>query len=188
MPKQIDLTGQRFGRLLVLGLHSATDTKRGISARRWDCLCDCGKRTTSWGTTIARAKSCGCLRRERHLAAIKQKANLRASNWRGVHHWVDTHGYTRCCINGKRMLVHRLVMQEYLGRPLQPFEEVHHKNGIRTDFRLENLELKLSPHGAGQRPEDLVKADTPEAKAACLKLAQMYASAAGEPWPPQLSR
>jgi hypothetical protein len=48
------------------------------------------------------------------------------------------------------------------------------------------LELKVTPHGPGQTQSDILKADTPEAKAACLKLAQMYAAAAGIQWQPSL--
>lgn len=58
---------------------------------------------------------------------------------------------------GKQVGQHRVIMEQTLGRPLLPGENVHHKNGVRDDNRLENLELWVTSQPKGQRPEDLVE-------------------------------
>ena len=56
---------------------------------------------------------------------------------------LQKNGYITICIGNKKYYEHRLIMEKYLGRKLQRFEQVHHKNGIKTDNRIENLELSV---------------------------------------------
>lgn len=57
----------------------------------------------------------------------------------------SSHGY---------VFEHILVMEELLGRYLLPDESVHHRNGVRSDNRPENLELWVRPHPPGIRADD----------------------------------
>jgi hypothetical protein len=59
LPKLIDLTGKRFGRLSVIRESGRDKHNKPL----WVCLCDCGEERTILGNSLSRnkTKSCGCL-------------------------------------------------------------------------------------------------------------------------------
>lgn len=64
MSGKYQLTGKRFGRLLVVR-ENGRGPKGGVA---WLCKCDCGKEVTVDGYALVRGnnKSCGCLHGENH--------------------------------------------------------------------------------------------------------------------------
>ena len=67
--KRVDLTGRRFGKLVVQQKAEKSSEKHG---RRWVCLCDCGMQITVRGDLLklGKRKSCGCLREGKKLDDI----------------------------------------------------------------------------------------------------------------------
>jgi len=68
--RQLDLTGRRYGRLLVLGPVVEEDG----SIQNWECLCDCGKKVICYKENLSSGatKSCGCLREEQRRKNVKK--------------------------------------------------------------------------------------------------------------------
>lgn len=63
----------------------------------------------------------------------------RKSNKKIIKEWINkTTGYIHCKLNGKKYGKHRLIALQFIPNP-NNYNEVDHKNKIRTDNRIENL-------------------------------------------------
>lgn len=83
MGKKIDLTGQRFGRLVVVE-EIGVDKYKNIS---WLCECDCGnfKEISSPDLRSGKTQSCGCLRNEIVKKRGEEIEGKKVSNWLKEH-------------------------------------------------------------------------------------------------------
>lgn len=111
------------------------ETKRKLSeARMGDKNPFKGRKHTPESLAKMRAKS------------AQQPRGAQSHAWKGGRVF-DTNGYILLyapdhpAVVNRYVPEHRLVMEQALGRYLTEKEEVHHKNGVITDNRIENLEV-----------------------------------------------
>lgn len=86
--------------------------------------------------------------------------------------WIDSRGYRQIKIGNRNVRYHRYLMEQQLGRKLEPWEVVHHINGIKDDNRIENLEIKEF----GQHTTDHLTGNTEndDTKQEQVAIRQMY--------------
>lgn len=120
----------------------------------------------TWNNFI---KECNGTPYQPHLSERAKQNSILAHRGKRSFAWKggrikDKHGYILIwnpdhphCKSAGYMHEHRLVMSESLGRYLTSKETVHHKNGDRSDNRIENLELWSKSHPAGQRVTDKIE-------------------------------
>lgn len=76
MTKKRDLTGQRFGRLLVI---KEAPREIGQKSIHWICKCDCGNECVKTSQSLfGGTKSCGCIVKEIHERAVAKREHTKA--------------------------------------------------------------------------------------------------------------
>lgn len=146
-----ELEGSRFGRLLVIR-YDHTEKGNGLF---WLCRCDCGNSKTVRASSLISklVQSCGCLQKEKRSARRGNKHPMygrckeKNPNWKGGTYkdqdgylYIRTPGHPHTSNRGY-VFKHRLVMEQMIGRYLEPDEVVHHCNGDKTDNGPFNLML-----------------------------------------------
>ena len=150
MRENIDLTGQRFGRLTVIRKTNLTGKSK------WLCQCDCGNTKEILGynlTSGTHTKSCGCLQKEKTMNPNKYDLNGEYGKcylYSGEYFIFDLEDYekikdiTWCAgrkgyisgkFNGHRVFVHRIITN--CPKDLV----VDHINHNVSDNRKENLRV-----------------------------------------------
>ena len=157
MSRMVDLKGKKFGRWTVL--ERAGNYPGGQVC--WLCKCECGTERVVSGINLRRgvSKSCGCYLKD---WATERGHKSKHPNWKGGRRKAQN-GYIVLSSPEypgskypNKTMEHVVVMARHLGRALLPGESVHHKNGIRDDNRIENLELWVKPQPTGCRVQDAV--------------------------------
>lgn len=129
--------------------------KEGKGRQKTKRICElCGKEHTGKHRTCSR--SCGArlaIKEGRwHLPNPPNSYGPSNTNWKGgqkrtkagyVYVLAPTGHPREYRKNGRRRYLaeHRIVMEKHIGRVLEDWEQVHHKNGIKDDNRIGNLQL-----------------------------------------------
>lgn len=121
--------------------------------RIWQACLDCGKER--WVRLLKgdKPESHRCQKCENKRPRLHRRRE-NSHTWKGGRR-VTKKGYVLILLEredffypmvgkGRYIREHRLVMAKYLGRNLHSWEVVHHKNGVKDDNRIKNLELSTN--------------------------------------------
>ncbi len=133
MPKLIDLTGQRFNRLLVI--ERAKENKNNRPA--WVCKCDCGNITTVKSNDLRAGKtqSCGCLNQELRVQRNIERNSVHVGDVFGKLTVIKELGYEYCNNEDHRRKI--VLCQCECGRVIEV--NTHLLKGSKRDCGCSNM-------------------------------------------------
>ena len=166
MGKVVDMLGKQCGRLHVFARGpNYIEPKSGFKRAQWWCKCTCGNTVLVAGKNLrsGNTKSCGCYGRERKIEAAHAKGGKNRYEYDGdvvigyseksdkfyfdaedyervsKYYWYkDAQGYFSAKIDGKKICLHRFVMNASIG------EYVDHINHQKENNCKANLRIVTS--------------------------------------------
>ena len=128
--------------------------KRNRNGKYIDC-CVCKKEIYVYPKKIGRTKYCSLECRDKDWENNSPIGKEKHWNWKGGKTKIKEYVYLKVKNHpnrnsGNYVAEHRLVMEKKLNRYLTFNEEVHHKNGIKDDNRIENLEIVIKKKHFGE--------------------------------------
>lgn len=137
----VDLTGKRFGRLLVLELsHYSKDKKRTY----WKCVCNCGKEVVVRADPLksGHTNSCGCYNKD-VVSEIKPSVTHNLSKTRVFHIWCNmkTRCYNKNAINynnygGRGITICKEWLDDFIN-----FYNWAVENGYSDDLSIDRIDV-----------------------------------------------
>lgn len=102
---------------------------------------------------------CECCKKQFRVKPKRVRRGVKycSMDCRRVHQYtgrfVRSDGYVAVRVGSEYQLEHRVIMESHIGRRLESSEHVHHRNGVKHDNRLENLEiLSVADHSRKHAP------------------------------------
>ena len=150
MPKKlVDITGQRFGRLLVLGIAGRVKNGRVV----WSCLCKCGNKIIAYGYNLrtGNTNSCGCYHRE-----IDRQFHLRHGEADQRNDKVTSEYKTWCAMIQRCDNPNNPAYDRYGGRGIKVCKRWHKYENFIADMgrRLAGLTIDRINNDSGYKPSN----------------------------------
>lgn len=135
-----DLTGQRFGKLVVIKRMPNNQNNKVV----WLCKCDCGKETVVIGSRLytGKTKSCGCLTIEKTIERSKKHgqghSHLYGTRMNMIDRCTNPRNKTFCYYGGRGIK----VCQEWLDKEtgVQAFVDWALANGYRDGLTIDRID------------------------------------------------
>ena len=142
MAKFNDLTGKRFGRLIVVERAENYISPQGQARKRWLCKCDCGNMVIVPARSLINdaSKSCGCLQKE-----IAKNTFTRHGK-RGSRLYIIWSSMKTRCYNGKSRAYKWYggrgikICDEWLN-DFQAFYDWAMANGYKDDLTIDRIDV-----------------------------------------------